>query len=189
MAPRPPLPPFTEQTARQKVQAAEDAWNTRDPGRVAGAYSEDSVWRNRNEFITGRAEIVEFLRAKWARELDYALRKDLWSFGGNRIAVRFQYECHDAAGQWYRSYGNELWEFDQDGYMMRREASINDVPIAESQRRIFGSRPEAERGQSFPLQAGRSLGAWRLAHGVPAWSNGCPGLTFTTPLVSKVYES
>src|SRR5580698_8541199 len=115
MAPRPPLPPFTEQTARQKVQAAEDAWNTRDPDRVAGAYSEDSVWRNRNEFITGRAEIVEFLRGKWARELDYALRKDLWSFGGNRIAVRFQYECHDAAGQWYRSYGNELWEFDDDG--------------------------------------------------------------------------
>ena len=151
MAPRPPLPPFTEETARQKVQAAEDAWNTRDPERVAGAYSEDSVWRNRHEFVTGRAEIVAFLRRKWARELDYALRKDLWSFSGNRIAVRFQYECHDAAGQWYRSYGNELWEFDADGYMMRREASINDVPITEAERRIFGARPEAERGQTFPL--------------------------------------
>ena len=152
MAPRPPLPPFTEETARQKVQAAEDAWNTRDPERVAGAYSEDSVWRNRHEFLTGRAEIIEFLRRKWARELDYALRKDLWSFGGNRIAVRFQYECHDASGQWFRSDGNELWEFDADGYMARREASINDVPIAEADRRIFGPRPEAERGQSFPLR-------------------------------------
>jgi nuclear transport factor 2 (NTF2) superfamily protein len=140
VAPRPPLPPFTEETARQKVQAAEDAWNTRDPERVAGAYSEDSVWRNRDEFLTGRAEI------------DYALRKDLWSFHGNRIAVRFQYESHDAGGQWFRSYGNELWEFDADGYMQRREASINDVPIAESDRRIFGPRPKAERGQSFPLR-------------------------------------
>ena len=152
MAPRPPLPPFTEQTARQKVQAAEDAWNSRDPERVAGAYSEDSVWRNRHEFLAGRAEIIEFLRRKWARELDYALRKDLWSFGGNRIAVRYQYECHDASGQWFRSYGNELWEFDAEGYMMRREASINDVPITEADRRIFGPRPEAERGHSFPLR-------------------------------------
>jgi uncharacterized protein len=151
MSPRPPLPPFTEQTARQKVQAAEDAWNTRDPERVAGAYSEDSVWRNRHEFLAGRAEIVEFLRRKWSRELDYALRKDLWSCHGNRIAVRFQYESHDAAGQWYRSYGNELWEFDEEGLMRRREASINDVPIDESERRIFGPRPEAERGQSFPV--------------------------------------
>src|SRR5262249_35640794 len=106
VSPRPPLPPFTEETARQKVQAAEDAWNTRDPERVAGAYSEDSVWRNRDEFLTGRAEIIDFLRRKWSRELDYALRKDMWSFHGNRIAVRFQYECHDAAGQWFRSYGN-----------------------------------------------------------------------------------
>jgi hypothetical protein len=114
------LPPFTEETARQKVQAAEDAWNSRDPERVAGAYAEDSVWRNRDEFITGRAEIIGFLRRKWSRELDYGLRKDLWSFGGRRIAVRFQYECRDAAGQWYRSYGNELWEFDDDGYMRRR---------------------------------------------------------------------
>jgi uncharacterized protein len=152
MAPRPPLPPFTEETARQKVQAAEDAWNSRDPKRVAGAYSEDSVWRNRDEFVTGRAEIAGFLRRKWERELDYALRKDLWAFWGNRIAVRFQYECHDAAGQWYRSYGNELWEFDDEGLMRRREASLNDVPIAESERRIFGPRPQAERGQSPPLR-------------------------------------
>ena len=152
MSPRPPLPPFTDETARQKVQAAEDAWNTRDPERVAGAYSEDSVWRNRDEFLTGRAEIIAFLRRKWDRELGYALRKDLWSFHGNRIAVRFQYESHDATGQWYRSYGNELWEFDKDGYMERREASINDVPIAEADRRIFGPRPEAERGRTFPLR-------------------------------------
>ena len=152
MTQRPPLPPFNEETARQKVQAAEDAWNSREPERVAGAYSEDSAWRNRSEFITGRAEIVEFLRRKWSRELDYALRKDLWAFEGNRIAVRFQYECHDADGRWYRSYGNELWEFDDDGYMRRREASINDVPIAEADRRIFGPRPESERGQSPPLR-------------------------------------
>jgi len=152
VTPRPPLPPFTEETARQKVQAAEDAWNTRDPERVASAYSEDSVWRNRHEFVTGRAEIVEFLRRKWSRELDYALRKDLWSFEGNRIAVRFQYESRDPDGQWYRSYGNELWEFDEDGLMRRREASINDVPIAESDRRIFGPRPDAERGQPPPLR-------------------------------------
>ena len=152
MSPRPPLPPFTEETARQKVQAAEDAWNTRDPERVAGAYTEDSLWRNRHEFLTGRAEIVEFLRRKWSRELDYALRKDLWACHGNRIAVRFQYESRDAAGQWYRCYGNELWEFDKEGLMRRREASINDVPIDESERRIFGPRPEAERGQSFPVR-------------------------------------
>jgi uncharacterized protein len=151
VSPRPPFPPFTEETARQKVQAAEDAWNTRDPERVAGAYTEDSVWRNRHEFLTGRAEIVEFLRRKWAKELDYALRKDMWAFSGNRIAVRFQYECHDTTGQWYRSYGNELWEFDGEGLMRRREASINDVPIDESERRIFGPRPESERGESFPL--------------------------------------
>ena len=152
MTPRPPLPPFTEETARQKVQAAEDAWNTRDPERVAGSYTEDSRWRNRAEFLQGRPAIIAFLRRKWDRELDYALRKDLWSFYGNRIAVRFQYESRNAAGQWFRSYGNELWEFDSDGYMMRREASINDVPIAEADRRIFGSRPQAERGQSFPLR-------------------------------------
>ena len=151
MATRPPLPPFTEQTARQKVQAAEDAWNTRDPQRVSLAYTEDSAWRNRGTFVTGRDEIVKFLTGKWDRELDYALRKELWAFGGNRIAVRFQYESRDHAGQWWRSYGNELWEFDGDGLMSRREASINDVPIQETDRRIFGPRPEAER-QGPPLR-------------------------------------
>jgi nuclear transport factor 2 (NTF2) superfamily protein len=152
MTPRPPLPPFTEASARQKVQAAEDAWNTRDPERVAGAYTEDSVWRNRHEFVTGHAEIIGFLRRKWDRELDYALRKEMWAFGDNRIAVRYQYESHDGKGQWYRSYGNELWEFDDDGLMRRREASVNDVPIGEADRRIFGPRPESERGQPFPLR-------------------------------------
>jgi uncharacterized protein len=152
MTDRPPLPPFTRETAAQKVQAAEDGWNSRDPERVALAYSEDSVWRNRDQFLTGRREIVEFLTAKWERELDYALRKALWSFDGNRIAVRFQYECHDAEGNWYRSYGNELWEFDEHGLMTRREASINDVPIDESERRIFGPRPDEERGTDIPLR-------------------------------------
>jgi nuclear transport factor 2 (NTF2) superfamily protein len=149
---RPPLPPFTEQTARQKVQAAEDAWNTRDPEHVAAGYTADSVWRNRDQFVTGRTEIVEFLRLKWARELDYALRKELWSFTGDRIAVRFQYESHDVAGQWWRSYGNELWEFTEQGLMSRREASINDVAIDPAQRRILGPRPEADRGVPFPLR-------------------------------------
>jgi uncharacterized protein (TIGR02246 family) len=148
---RPPVPPFTEETARQKVQAAEDAWNTRDPEKVAGAYTADSVWRNRDQFVAGRDEIVAFLRGKWERELDYALRKDLWAFAGNRIAVRFQYESRDAAGQWWRSYGNELWEFDDEGLMRRREASINDRRIEESERRIFGPRPESEHGETFPL--------------------------------------
>ena len=148
---RPPVPPFNEETARQKVQAAEDAWNTRDPEKVAGAYTVDSQWRNRSEFVTGREEIVAFLTRKWARELDYALRKDLWAFTDDRIAVRFQYECRDESGQWWRSYGNELWEFDAEGYMRRREASINDVAINESERRIFGPRPESERGVSPPL--------------------------------------
>jgi nuclear transport factor 2 (NTF2) superfamily protein len=152
MANRPPLPPFTRETAAKKVQAAEDAWNTRDPERVALAYTEDSVWRNRDTFIEGRAAIVEFLTAKWERELDYALRKGLWAWSDDRIGVRFQYECHDAAGQWYRSYGNELWEFDEHGLMRRREASINDVPIAESERRILGPRPESEHGLDFPLR-------------------------------------
>jgi nuclear transport factor 2 (NTF2) superfamily protein len=142
---RPPLPPFTEETARQKVQAAEDAWNTRDPHKVSLAYTEDSVWRNRGAFVTGREEIVELLTQKWERELDYALRKELWAFGGNRIAVRFQYESRDQAGQWWRSYGNELWEFDGNGLMRRREASINDIPIDEKDRRIFGPRTEADR--------------------------------------------
>jgi nuclear transport factor 2 (NTF2) superfamily protein len=148
---RPPVPPFTEATARQKVQAAEDAWNTRDPERVAAAYTEDSRWRNREEWLTGRAEIIEFLRRKWEREADYALRKDLWAFTDDRIAVRFQYECRDASGQWWRSYGNEQWEFDSEGYMRRREASINDVRIDESERRIFGPRPESEQGVGLPL--------------------------------------
>jgi uncharacterized protein (TIGR02246 family) len=152
MTPRPPFPPFDEQTAAQKVQAAEDAWNTRDPERVALAYTPDSVWRNRDRFITGRDEIVAFLTDKWSRELDYALRKELWGFTGNRIAVRFQYECHDAAGQWWRSYGNELWEFTDEGLMRRREASINDVPITEAERRIFGPRPASERGVLIPVR-------------------------------------
>ncbi|MDT0305026.1 nuclear transport factor 2 family protein [Streptomonospora wellingtoniae] len=149
---RPPYPPFDDEAAVRKVQAAEDAWNTRDPERVALAYTPDSVWRNRDRFLTGREEIAAFLRAKWERELDYALRKSLWSFHGNRIAVRFQYECHDAAGQWWRSYGNELWEFDGNGLMRRREASINDIAIAEADRRIFGPRPEGEQGLDIPLQ-------------------------------------
>ena len=144
-AARPPLPPFDEASARLKVQAAEDAWNTRDPDRVALAYSEDSVWRNRDEFFTGREAIRAFLRRKWERELDYVLRKQLWIFGDNRIAVRFQYEWHDASGQWWRSYGNELWEFDELGLMRRREASINDVAIAKADRRIRGPRPSGDR--------------------------------------------
>ncbi|NIJ11114.1 hypothetical protein FHU38_001458 [Saccharomonospora amisosensis] len=148
---RPPFPPFDETAAAQKVQAAEDAWNTRDPERVALAYTEDSVWRNRDRHVVGRAEIVEFLRQKWERELDYALRKELWGFRENRIAVRFQYECHDHSGQWWRSYGNELWEFTQDGLMRRREASINDVPISQEQRRIFGPRPDSEKGVLLPV--------------------------------------
>jgi nuclear transport factor 2 (NTF2) superfamily protein len=150
--PRPPLPPFTRETAAQKVQGAEDAWNTRDPQRVALAYSEDSAWRNRGDFVVGREEIAALLTSKWGRELDYALRKSLWAFEGNRIAVRYQYESHDAAGDWWRSYGNELWEFDDLGYMRRREASINDVRIEESERRIFGPRPESERGADIPLR-------------------------------------
>ncbi|MGQ4510840.1 DUF1348 family protein [Streptomyces sp. DW26H14] len=152
MSARPPFPPFTAETARQKVQAAEDAWNTRDPEKVSLAYTEDSVWRNRDRFVTGRAEIVAFLTDKWRRELDYALRKELWAFEGDRIAVRFQYESRDASGQWWRSYGNELWEFDERGLMARREASIDDVPIEEGERRIHGPRPEAEHGMPFPVR-------------------------------------
>ena len=152
MTDRPPLPPFTAETAAQKVQAAEDAWNTRDPQRVSLAYTEDSVWRNRDTFVTGRAEIVTFLTAKWEHELDYALRKSLWAFDGDRIAVRFQYECHDTGGQWWRCYGNELWEFDGHGLMRRREASINDLAIDESDRRILGPRPESDRGLELPLR-------------------------------------
>ena len=148
---RPPLPPFTAATAAAKVQAAEDAWNTCDPQRVALAYTPDSVWRNRDTFLVGRAAIVKFLTSKWERESDYALRKSLWAFGDDRIAVRFQYECRDADGRWWRSYGNELWEFDDHGLMRRREASINDVRITESQRRIHGPRPPGELAD-LPLQ-------------------------------------
>ncbi|BBY05832.1 nuclear transport factor 2 family protein [Mycobacterium noviomagense] len=148
---RPPFPPFDLHSATEKVQAAEDAWNTRDPHKVSLAYTRDSVWRNRDVFVTGRDQIVEFLTAKWQRELDYALRKSLWDFRGNRIAVRFQYECHDATDQWWRSYGNELWEFDDNGLMLRREASINDVPIEESERRYFGPRPADERGPGYDI--------------------------------------
>ncbi|MFD9817064.1 nuclear transport factor 2 family protein [Streptomyces sp. NPDC059080] len=149
---RPPRPPFTRETALQKVQAAEDAWNTRDPHRVALAYTPDSQWRNRDTFLSGREEIVAFLTGKWERELDYALRKSLWSFHENRIAVRFQYECHDTEGRWWRSYGNELWEFDDHGLMRRREASINDVAITETERRIHGPRPRDAYGVDFPLR-------------------------------------
>jgi nuclear transport factor 2 (NTF2) superfamily protein len=152
MTDRPPVPPFTRESAAQKVQAAEDAWNTCDPERVALAYSDGSVWRNRGTFITGRAEIVKFLTSKWERELDYALRKNLWCFDENRIAVRFQYECHDRDGQWWRSYGNELWEFDERGLMTRREASINDVRIEEHDRRILGPRSESERNGELPVR-------------------------------------
>lgn len=129
-------PPFSEATARAKVQAAEDAWNSRDPERVALAYTEDSEWRNRAEFFSGRDAIRSFLRRKWARELDYRLKKELWCYQGNRIAVRFEYEYHDDSGNWFRAYGNEQWEFRDDGLMQRRFASINDLPIQESERRL-----------------------------------------------------
>ncbi|MER5321682.1 nuclear transport factor 2 family protein [Streptosporangium roseum] len=137
---RPPLPPFTAEPAAQRVQLAENAWNTRDPERVALAYTPASVWRNREEFLTGRAEIKAFLTRKWARERDYALRKQLWAYTDDRIAVRFQYEWRDESGQGWRSHGNELWEFTPDGLMARREASINDVAIDEDDRTIFGPR-------------------------------------------------
>jgi uncharacterized protein len=142
---RPPLPPFTPDTARQKVRMAEDAWNTREPARVALAYTPDSRWRNRAEFLQGRAAIEAFLVRKWSRELDYRLIKELWASHENRIAVRFAYEWHDDSGQWFRSYGNENWEFDAQGYMARRIASINDLPILESERRYhwpLGRRPD-----------------------------------------------
>ena len=148
---RPPFPPFDEETARQKVKAAQDAWNIRDPEKVSMAYTEDSKWRNRDEFFEGREAISDFLTRKWERELDYVLRKSLWSFTEDRIAVRFQYEWHDAGGRWLCSYGNELWEFDERGLMRRREASINDVPIAETDRRWHGPRPESERGAGHDI--------------------------------------
>jgi uncharacterized protein len=140
MDPRPPLPPFTEETARQKVQAAEDAWNSCDPERVALAYAPDSVWRNRDEFFEGRDAIVDFLRRKWSKELEYRLKKELWCFTENRISVRFEYESHDPSGQWWRSHGNEHWEFDDVGYMRRRDASINDYRIDFADRRIHVDR-------------------------------------------------
>lgn len=149
MTNRPPVPPFSAETAAQKARLAEDAWNTRAPERVALAYTEDSRWRNRAEFFTGRDAIIAFLRQKWARELDYRLIKEVWAFAGNRIAVRFVYESHDDSGQWYRSHGNEQWEFDETGLMRRREASINDVPIAENDRMLHwpqGRRPDGHPG-------------------------------------------
>ncbi len=148
---RPPLPPFTRETAIQKVRMAEDGWNSRDPVRVSLAYTVDSKWRNRNEFPQGRAEIAQFLTRKWERELEYRLIKELWAFDGNRIAVRFAYESHDAAGQWFRSYGNENWEFDEHGLMRFRFASINDLAIAETDRKFHwpqGRRPDDHPGLS-----------------------------------------
>ena len=148
---RPPLPPFTAETAAQKARLAEDAWNSRDPERVSLAYTEDSVWRNRAEFIAGRDEIVGFLKRKWVRELDYRLIKEVWAWNDNRIAVRFAYEWHDDSGGWFRSYGNENWEFDEAGLMRRRIASINDLPITESERKYhwpLGRRPDDHPGLS-----------------------------------------
>lgn len=149
--PRPPLPPFDANTAAQKVRLAEDAWNTRDPNRVSLAYTPNSEWRNRSEFLTGREEIVEFLERKWSKELDYRLIKELWAFSQNRIAVRFAYEWHDKSGNWFRSYGNENWEFDEHGFMHRRIASINDLSIEERERKYhwpLGRRPDGHHGLS-----------------------------------------
>lgn len=146
---RPPFPPFTLETARQKVRMAENAWNLQDPEKIALAYTEDSRWRNRAEFINGRGEIIAFLKRKWLRELDYRLIKEVWTYHDNRIAVRFQYEYHDDSGNWFRAHGNENWEFDEKGLMRRREASINDVPIDESARKFLwsqGPRPEDHPG-------------------------------------------
>jgi nuclear transport factor 2 (NTF2) superfamily protein len=146
---RPPFPPFTAETAAQKVRGAEDAWNGRDPAKVALAYTPDSVWRNRTEFLTGRAEIEAFLTRKWQTEIEYRLIKELWAFHGDRIAVRFAYEWHDASGAWFRSYGNENWEFDAEGLMKRRIASINDLPITPGDRKFHwpqGRRPDDHPG-------------------------------------------
>ena len=148
---RPPVPPFDRDSAIQKVRLAEDSWNSRDAERVSLGYTADSVWRNRAEFVTGREAIVQFLRRKWARELDYRLIKELWAVSSDRIAVRFAYEWHDDSGHWFRSYGNENWEFDGDGLMRRRHASINDLPISETERKYFwplGRRPDDHRGLS-----------------------------------------
>ena len=151
MEAKPPLPPFTPESAATKVRLAEDAWNSRDPDRVVQVYTEDTRWRNRSEFPVGREEVREFLQRKWARELDYRLIKELWACAGNRIAVRFAYECHDAAGQWFRSYGNENWEFTDQGLMRLRYASINDLPIAAADRKFhwpLGRRPDDHPGLS-----------------------------------------
>src|SRR6185312_14904493 len=151
MSQKPPVPPFTRETAIQKVRLAEDAWNNRDPERVSLGYAEQSSWRNRSEFPIGRKEIVEFLKRKWAKELDYRLIKEMWAFGDNRIAVRYAYEWHDDSGQWFRSYGNENWEFNADGLMQLRYSSINDLPIAESERKFhwpLGPRPADHPGLS-----------------------------------------
>ena len=151
MSSRPPFPPFTMETAVQKARMAEDAWNSREPARVAMAYTDDSQWRNRTEFLKGREAIEAFLTQKWDRELDYRLIKEIWGFRENRMAVRFAYEAHDHAGQWFRSYGNELWEFDERGLMRRRVASINDMPIAETERKYhwpLGRRPDDHPGLS-----------------------------------------
>jgi len=151
MTTRPPVPPFTFETATQKVRLAEDSWNSRDPEKVSQAYALDSRWRNRSEFVTGRQDIVAFLTRKWTKELDYRLIKELWAFTGNRIAVRFAYECHDDSGNWYRSNGNENWEFNDDGLMRLRLASINDLPIKESDRKYhwpLGRRPDTHPGLS-----------------------------------------
>ncbi|MBM3563772.1 MAG: nuclear transport factor 2 family protein [Alphaproteobacteria bacterium] len=148
MTQRPPIPPFTEETARLKVRAAEDAWNGRDPAKVALAYTPDSSWRNRSEFLNGRAEIEAFLKRKWTKELEYRLIKELWAVAGDRIAVRFVYESRDADGQWWRSHGNENWRFDADGYMAERHASINDIPITEEQR-LF-RWPQGRRPDDYP---------------------------------------
>jgi len=136
MEQKPPYPPFTAETAAQKVRLAEDAWNTRNPEKIALAYTSDTEWRNRSEFLNGRQQVIQFLTRKWQRELDYKLKKELWAFTGHRIAVRFEYEFHDAGGQWYRAYGNENWEFDDNGLMKKRYASINDLAIREEDRRL-----------------------------------------------------
>jgi nuclear transport factor 2 (NTF2) superfamily protein len=179
---RPPFPPFTLDTATQKVRMAEDAWNTRDPEHVALAYTEDTVWRNRTEFLHGRAQVIEFLRRKWNRELDYRLKKTLWAFTGNRIAVRFEYEYHDDSGQWYRAYGNENWEFDELGYMKFRFASINDLLIKESERKLRwerksarsprdpSARPDAEMVEAAMVAAALRAGA-AVTHATHALPN------------------
>lgn len=149
--PRPPLPPFTAESAAQKVRLAEDGWNSRNPEKVALGYTEDSKWRNRAEFVAGRSDILAFLARKWAKELDYRLIKEVWAFGGNRIAVRYAYEWHDDSGNWFRSYGNENWEFGADGLMERRHACINDLPIKETDRKFhwpLGRRPDDHPGLS-----------------------------------------